>query len=130
MFLIDTSFIIELFRRPSNVERFFDKIEEEGAKTTVISVYEVFRRRSRMSKTEAAAFTRFFRSIEVLPIDPHSAERAAEIYEKLEKIGEKISEFDIMILGIMLHNGINKIITRDKDFEKVAKYIDIEVILI
>lgn len=35
-----------------------------------------------------------------------------------------------MILGIMLHNGIDKIITKDKDFEKAAKYLDIEAFII
>ena len=130
MFLIDTSFVIELLRRPSTVERFLPEIDREGAKTTAITVYEIFRRRSRMSKSEEMAFTRFFRSFDVLPLDSYSAEKAAMIYEKLEKIGEKINEFDIMILGIMLHNGIDKIITKDRDFEKVAKYLDIEAIII
>ncbi|MEM4497871.1 MAG: PIN domain-containing protein [Nitrososphaerota archaeon] len=83
-----------------------------------------------MSKSEEMAFTRFFRSFDVLPLDSYSAEKAAMIHEKLEKIGEKINEFDIMILGIMLHNGIDKIITKDRDFEKVAKYLDIEAIII
>ncbi|MEM1730877.1 MAG: type II toxin-antitoxin system VapC family toxin [Ignisphaera sp.] len=130
MFLIDTSFIIELLRRPSTVERFLPEIDHEGAKTTAITVYEIFRRRSRMSKSEEMVFTRFFRSFDVLSLDSYSAEKAAMIYEKLEKIGEKINELDIMILGIMLHNGIDKIITKDRDFEKVAKYLDIEAIII
>ncbi|MEM2294173.1 MAG: type II toxin-antitoxin system VapC family toxin [Nitrososphaerota archaeon] len=130
MFLIDASFIIELLRRPSTVERFLPEIDREGVKTTAITVYEIFRRRSRMSKSEEMAFTRFFRSFDVLPLDSYSAEKAAMIHEKLEKIGERINEFDIMILGIMLHNGIDKIITKDRDFEKVAKYLDIEAIII
>ena len=83
-----------------------------------------------MSKKEITIFTRFFRSYNTLPFDRDAAEKAAEAYERLAKIGEMINELDVMILGIMLANGIDKIITRDRDFERVAKYLDIEAIII
>ena len=130
MFLMDTSFIIELFRNPDKVERFLADIDKEGGVTSAITVYEIFRRKSRMSRRELAVFTRFFRTFRVLPFDSYSAEKAGEVYEKLERIGEKINEFDMMILGIMLQNGIDKIITKDEDFGKVVKYLDIEAIII
>ncbi len=77
-----------------------------------------------------AVFTRFFRSYGALSFDEISAEKAAEIYERLEKAGERINELNIMKLGIMLSNGISKIITKDKDFEKAVKYLDVEAIMI
>lgn len=83
-----------------------------------------------MSKRETTVFTRFFRTFSVLPFDIFCGKSSRSIWKIGKKIGEKINEFDIMILGIMLHNGIDKIITRDRDFEKASKYLDIETIII
>jgi len=69
MFLMDTSFVMELFRNPSKVEKFLTEVDEEGATTSAITVYEIFRKRSGMNRREVAVFTRFFRTFGVLPFD-------------------------------------------------------------
>ena len=130
MFLLDTSFIIQMFRHPDRVRKYIPEINKDGVAASAVSYYEIFRRKTKMNRKELAVITRFFRSYGALPFDRDAAEKAAEVYERLAKAGEKINELDIMILGIMLANGIDKIITRDKDFERAAKYLNIEAIII
>jgi len=48
----------------------------------------------------------------------------------MAKAGETINELDIMILGIMLANGIDKIVTKDRDFQTAQKYLNIEATII
>lgn len=58
--------------------------------------------------------------MEVFPLGHKEAEQAAEIYDILESKGNLIDDNDILIAGIMLSNGITKIITRNvTHFEKV-----------
>ena len=40
--------------------------------------------------------------------------KSSEIYDQLSSKGQLIEDNDILIAGIMLSNGINKIITRNK----------------
>ncbi len=55
-----------------------------------------------------------------LTLDLKKAEHAAQIYDKLDAIGEIIDDNDILIAGIMISNRITKIITRNaRHFEKI-----------
>ena len=58
MFLLDTSFIIQLFRHPEKVQEYIPEINKEGATTSAISYYEIFRNKTKMSKKEITIFTR------------------------------------------------------------------------
>lgn len=67
------------------MERFLLEINHEGTKITAITVYEIFRRRLRMSKSEEMVFTFFLRNFDVLPLGSYFMEKVAVTYEKLEK---------------------------------------------
>ena len=65
--------------------------------------------------------------MEIFPLGYKEAEKAAEIYDLLESKGNLIDDNDILIAGIMLSNGINKIITKNvKHFEKIESLEIIE----
>ncbi|MCS7366121.1 MAG: type II toxin-antitoxin system VapC family toxin [archaeon GB-1867-035] len=130
MILLDTSFIIDLFKNPSKVEKYLDLIDEEGACLTSISHFEIFRAKRFMSKKEISYFNQLFNAYPVYNFNLQASEKASEIWAKLERLGEMVNPLDIMIGGIMLANGINKIITKDKDFKTISKITEIEVILI
>ena len=50
------------------------------------------------------------------------AEKAAEIYDSLDSKGLRIDDNDVLICGIMLTNGIKKILTKNvKHFEKIKE---------
>lgn len=59
--------------------------------------------------------------MEIFSLGFKEAEKAAEIYDILESKGNIIDDNDILIAGIMLSNGITKILTRNiNHFEKIA----------
>ncbi len=47
---------------------------------------------------------------------------------KLVMIGREINAFDVLIAGIALANGVEKIATKDKHFAEIEKVADIKVI--
>ncbi|MFX1256647.1 MAG: type II toxin-antitoxin system VapC family toxin [Promethearchaeota archaeon] len=58
--------------------------------------------------------------MEIFSLGFKEAEKAAEIYDKLASKGEIIDDNDILIAGIMVINGIKKIITKNvKHFERI-----------
>jgi len=60
--------------------------------------------------------------MEVFSLGFKEAEKAAETYDILESKGALIDDNDILIIGIMLSNGINQIITKNiKHFEKIEE---------
>jgi len=130
MILLDTSFIIDLFKNPDRVEDYLDLIDKEGACLTSISYFEIFRAKRLMSRREISYFNQLFNTYPIYMFDLSASEKASEIWIKLERLGEIINVLDIMIGGIMLANGIYKIITRDEDFQTMSKVVDIEVIII
>lgn len=95
---------------------------------TAISVYEIF---IGLEKTKRIisekrykelykSWMQFISGTEILSLGVKEAEKAAEIYDTLESKGSLIDDNDILIAGIMIHNGIRKILTRNtKHFEKI-----------
>ena len=97
---------------------------------TSITVYEVGigleRTRRKISeqryKELYKSWMEFISGMEVFPLSFKEAEKAAEIYEILESKGQLFDDNDILIIGIMLSNGINQIITKNvKHFEKIEE---------
>ncbi|MFX1525581.1 MAG: type II toxin-antitoxin system VapC family toxin, partial [Promethearchaeota archaeon] len=67
-------------------------------------------------------WTEFISSMEIFPLGYKEAIKAAEIYESLEANGQLIDDNDILTIGIMVSNGISKIITKNvKHFEKIEQ---------
>ena len=97
---------------------------------TSITVYEVGigleRTRRKISeqryKELYKSWMEFISGMEVFPLSFKEAEKAAEIYEILESKGQLIDDNDILIIGIMLSNGMNQIITKNiKHFKKIEE---------
>lgn len=55
----------------------------------------------------------FISSMEIFSLGFKEAEKAAKIYDILESQGQIIDDNDVLIAGIMLSNGIKKIITKN-----------------
>ncbi|MHA1508127.1 MAG: type II toxin-antitoxin system VapC family toxin, partial [Promethearchaeota archaeon] len=88
---------------------------------TSITVYEInigLERTKRQLSTNRynelyKIWTEFISSMEIFPLGYKEAEMAAQIYDNLESQGQRIDDNDILIAGIMLSNGIKKIITKN-----------------
>ena len=44
-------------------------------------------------------------------------------------VGKAVNSMDVIIAGIALANGAEKIVTRDKDFVEISKVSDLEVLI-
>ncbi len=128
MIVLDTSFLIDYFR---GIEVTYDMVnEEDEVAITTITYHEILTGLKRKkSKKEEKFFKRFFSEVKVLPFDIKAAEESSSIAAKLIAVGREVNALDILIAGIAVANGAEKIITRDPDFEEVAKVSDIEAVL-
>ena len=54
----------------------------------------------------------------------------SDIMATLPSIGKPINSLDVLIAGIAVANGAEKPVTKDRDFENIAKVAEIEVILL
>ena len=126
MIVLDTSTLIDLFRGAEQTREF---INEDPA-TTVISYHEIFSGvKHRGAKKEERFFRRFFSEIEVLGLDLMAAEKSSEIMAKLLKLGIPVNSMDVLIAGIAVANGAERLVSRDQDFINIAKVSELEVLV-
>jgi len=124
MNILDTSLVIDLFRGEEKVSGFLD---QESA-TTTVTYYEMmsFCKRRKL-KAEGAVFDRFFSERPVLALDMAAAGEASAINARLMDVGRPVNALDVLIAGIAISNGADRIITRDRDFLEIAKVSDLSV---
>ncbi len=125
MIILDTSACIDYLNGNEEVKKAISK-QEELVHITSITVYEVNigleRTKRKISDKRYSELCKiwleFISSMEIFPLGYKEAERAAQIYDILESKSQMIDDNDILIAGIMLSNGIKKIITKNiKHFE-------------
>jgi len=120
MICLDTSFIIDFLKEKKEAVDFIVKNKEELF-TTEVNVFEIFigiYTKSNYEKEESIA-SGFFDSIEILGIRNWGKE-SAKLLANLMKEGKVVEENDCFIASIMLLNGCNKIVTRNKKhFERI-----------
>ena len=125
---LDTTAIIDIFKEDQGIKKVIERLEEPLA-STIINYQEIifgldFDKAEH--KDEEKYYDEFFENIFLLPLDKESAKKASRIFRALQKKGADIGRFDSMISGILLQNGIKKIITRNtKHFSRIK---DIEAI--
>jgi len=96
---------------------------------TVITYHEIMTgvKRKRGEKEERF-FRRFFSNVPILNFSVKEAEESSNIASRLASRGITVNAMDVLIAGMMVANGIKKIATSDRDFEKIARVADIEVV--
>lgn len=100
------------------------------AVTTTVTYHEIFQRiKHRKSKSEDGFFRYFFSYLRVLDYNICAAEASSDIMAKLMCIGTPVNVLDVLIAGIAVANGANKLITRDRDFLKISEVTDIEIVV-
>jgi tRNA(fMet)-specific endonuclease VapC len=124
LIILDTSALIDLFRGGDEIL----KSLEGDVASTAISYYEIYVGIKRnKARSEERFFRRLFSDIEILDLDRSSAERSSEIMSRLMALGILVNAFDVLIAGIAEANGAETLITRDKDFESIAKVTELNI---
>jgi tRNA(fMet)-specific endonuclease VapC len=133
MIILDTSACIDYLNGNEEIKKSISK-QEDLIHITSITVYEINigleRTKRKISKKRYdelyKIWTEFISSMEIFPLGYKEAEMAAKVYDDLESQGLVIDDNDILIAGIMLSNGIKKIITKNANhFERIK---DLEII--
>lgn len=129
MIILDTTACIDYLNGNKEIKSILST-QEDLIHITSITVYEIniglertkrkisLKRYSELYKV----WTEFISRMEIFTLGYKEAKKAAEIYDKLEAKGKIIDDNDILIVGIMLSNGINKIITKNtKHFKEIEE---------
>ena len=126
MIVLDTSTLIDFFRGVEKTREFMD----EDVTTTVISYYEILSGvKHRKARKEEQFFRRFFSEINVLDFNRKAAEEASEIMGRLLSLGTPVNSTDVLIAGIAIVNGAEKIVSRDRDFISIGKVSELDVLV-
>jgi tRNA(fMet)-specific endonuclease VapC len=86
--------------------------------------------RHRKLEAQERTLRAFVSRLRLLPLDADSAEVAAQIMGSLLRTGRELNAMDVMIAGTALAAGAEKIVTRDRDFQRIAEVSDLRVDII
>ena len=127
MIILDTSACIDYLNGNEQLKKLISD-QENLIHITSITIYEInigLEKTKRKISEErynllSKDWLEFISGMEIFPLGFKEAEKAAKIYDFLESEGLRIDDNDILIAGIMLTNGIKKIITKNvKHFERI-----------
>ncbi|MDD5473163.1 MAG: type II toxin-antitoxin system VapC family toxin [Candidatus Methanoperedens sp.] len=125
MIVLDTSVLIDYFRGKNSS---FDFVSNSDATTTVITYHEILSGiKHRKAKKEEAFYRRFFSDIKILDLDLKAVEESSDIMARLLSQGRVVNTLDVLISGIAMTNGADKIVSRDKDFLEISKVTGLEI---
>ena len=63
----------------------------------------------------------------IFDFDLSAAEKSSKIMAKLLSSGKAVNALDVLIAGIAIANGVEKVATRDEDFMKISKVVELEI---
>ena len=119
---LDTTAIIDLFKKDANLKKLLENIDDTFS-TTVLNYQEIFfglNPKDPKYDVEKDFYDDFFNNLILLDFDKESVKKSSDIFWDLSKRGEPIGRFDCMISGAFLKNNVGKIITKNaKHFQKI-----------
>ncbi|MGB7531421.1 MAG: type II toxin-antitoxin system VapC family toxin [Halobacteriota archaeon] len=117
---IDTTYFIDLIRRPSAIRAITKELDEEGVHaTTVFNIYEALfgayavkdeEKREKAKDKLKKAISR----MEVLEFDYNDAVRAAELGGTLARKGKHVGA-DTIVAAIAINKGCEAVVTRNEE---------------
>ncbi len=128
MIVLDTVACIDYLNGDGDLKSLLGK-QEDFLLITAITIYEINigleKTRRKISEERYRKLNnkwiKFISGMQILALGFKEAKKSAEIYDELVSKGQIIDDNDILIAGIMLANGIIKIITRNIDhFNRIA----------
>ena len=124
--ILDSSTLIDFLKGVEKTQEFKDS----DVTTTVITYYEILSGiKHRKARKEEQFFRRFFSEIDILDFDLKAAEEASDIMGRLLSLGIPVNSKDVLIAGIAIVNGAEKIASRDRDFISIGKVSNLDVLV-
>ncbi len=126
MIVMDTSALIDFFRGAAEAREFLD----DELATTVVTYHEILTGvKHRRARRVERFFRRFFSQVDVLDLDQEAAEESSRIMADLLKLGLPVNSMDVLIAGIAIAKGAERLVTRDRDFLEIAKVSELEILV-
>jgi len=131
MILLDTSFLIDLLRQRKNaINKAVELVNRDKLATTYVNIYEllmgVYSKKDANYEEKLKTVENLTEKIGILALEKDSTIKSAKIGGELMLKGQIVGDTDNMIAGIALSNGINTIVTRDKEHFERIKGIKVE----
>jgi len=131
MILLDTSFLIDLLRQRKNaIDKAVEIVNRDSLATTYVNIYElligVYSKKDANYGEMLKTIENLTEKIDILTLEKASTIKSAKIGGELMLKGQIIGDTDNMIAGIALSNGINIVVTRDKEHFERIKGIKVE----
>jgi tRNA(fMet)-specific endonuclease VapC len=120
-YLLDTNLCIRVLRdRPAGLRPRFNA-EAESLSISTVVLTELLHGAAKSAKPieNRREVERFAARLAVLPFDPEAASHAAEIRAALEKRGEGIGAYDVLIAGHARSRGLTVITGNLDEFRRV-----------
>jgi len=139
MIVLDTAYLIDFFMGKKETLGAFEIKEiddlditldfESDVATTVITFYEIMSGiKHKKVRKEERFFRRFFSETPVLDLDLRAAEKSSEIMGDLLTMGKPVNALDVLIAGIAMTNGADKIASTDKRFDEISRVTGLEIL--
>lgn len=129
MIVIDTSVAVDFLRgQKSSVSALERAQETDSIAVSSVSVFELLHpiHHRKLFEQEKIAKS-FLHQLDVLPLDFDSAEEGARIMGALLKVGQPVNALDVLIAGTAVANGAEKVISRDRDYDRIATVSNVKV---
>ena len=96
MILLDTSILIEMFRKKDKTESIFYQISKDNNDfaISILTHYEIFRGSNNI---QDVFWKNFLKNIEVIPFDIHASIEASRLYKLLKPQDKMIDFIDLLI---------------------------------
>lgn len=128
---LDSSIIIDILKGIDDATSKIEKLGDEEICSTIINLIEisigVYLKKDINYEEQINKVQTLFDKLYLLNFNYDSAILSAKIAADLIKDGKQIDANDCSIAAIMLANGINTIITRDKEHFRRIKGIKVEI---
>ena len=130
MFCVDTTFVIDFFKKRVEIDENLEKLLEQKLMITPFSIFELYdglyklkrKRKDYNFKKKDSEFQEFIKIFEIINYNFNTAKKTAEISNYLESVGKIIDIVDIMIASTAIVNKCSKIITRnEKHFKNIPE---------
>jgi tRNA(fMet)-specific endonuclease VapC len=119
--LLDTNTCVAVLRQKPGVAERLQRLAPAEVAVSMVTVYELFCgvEKARNPEAERQKVERFLSVVPELPFDRAAAEIAAQVRVSLEKRGEIIGPYDLLIAGQALAADLVLVTSNLREFERV-----------
>lgn len=121
-YLLDTNVCVDVLKGHPDVCARLQMISPADCAISAITAFELATgvRRCSQPERERKKLEKLFAVVPVLPFDAAASEEAARIRQELEKAGQKIGPYDLLIAGHALSTRSTLVSNNTREFARIS----------